>query len=606
MDLVAAEMWDGERAAGYSTARVGHGGGLRERVELVLYHAYRLALMLGLLAVVLTPLHRASTHSADVVRVEGDTIEAAGAPTGLQVGDRLPVYRFHSGWTRPIGAAEVTELREDGFSAVARGTYEWPLGMQGRVDASDGGRVELNIGSEQGVAERATLHVFEARHKVGALRVGQATADSAVARRTRGSAPAGATVSGYTVANQLSWFHAPGVAALEWGALLTVLSLWAWGIFSPTPGRALLTLREGLIAGWRRGGAPLRILVHAALGVVLVPLVVQLTWGALVHVGRELFDLQPLLKPWTDSAQRVGYAVLGTAWAAVLFKTTRSPAVAAWRAATFRPRVEHWPPWLRGGVIWALHLAVAYAFASTLTGFLAGNVNGILTSAWDAPGLVRTARDLPTGLGHMLTHAPSVSSWDEAFAIARLALWSATISGCLVGYGHTVVSILWKRVPVRNIDFTPVAWIVNAMCYGPLLGGVVYRMHGAPPVVVDPSLTAGPAWALQLVAELLLNLLYTLSIWNLGTRFGVMVDKGVQTRGFYSFVRHPSYTLEALMFVTLGLTGYATPMHYAIALVWPVKYFLRSERDDQFMGASNPDYVAYREKVRWRYIPNLL
>jgi protein-S-isoprenylcysteine O-methyltransferase Ste14 len=576
-----------------------------ERLEHGLYHAYRLALMLGLLALVLTPLHRRGMHHADVVRVDGPTVELAGDLTGLEPGHDVRIYRFNPSWTSEIGWARVTRVGADTASAtIARRTFHWPIGSQGQVVSTDDG-VEVNIGSDQGLEANSTVQVFVDRKSVGRLRLTTVEPDRARGHRLTGEAPVGAAVTAFSVANQAAWFYAPWLAALEWLALLGTLALWAWAGLRPEPGRALGAVRRGAIAAYYAAGTPGRMAIQLLLGIAMVPVVVEFTWEATIHITHALFAWGRTLRPWTEQVLYAGNVLGGTAWVAVLAKTRRSPALVAWHALRFRPPAVAIPRAVRGFGVWTLHLAVFYAFGSTLTGFLAGNVNAIIKLAWGRAGVVQQFADLPAGIVYMVTHTPGLESWDDAFMLGRLTLWSLTICGCLLGYTHTVVSILWKREPIRNIDFTPVGWAVNALCYGPLLGGVLYRIHGSPPAALDPGLAGGPAWGVQLTAEFLLNLLYTLSIWNLGTMFGVMVDKGVQKRGFYSFVRHPSYTLEALMFVTLGLTGYTTGWHYAIALVWPVKYFLRSERDDIFMNASNPDYTAYREEVRWKYIPGL-
>jgi protein-S-isoprenylcysteine O-methyltransferase Ste14 len=105
---------------------------------------------------------------------------------------------------------------------------------------------------------------------------------------------------------------------------------------------------------------------------------------------------------------------------------------------------------------------------------------------------------------------------------------------------------------------------------------------------------------------LLLNLLYTFSIWNMGTMFGVMVDKGVRRSLMFSVVRHPCYTLEGVMLALLSL-GQVSELRAFVPLVVNIfLYWLRSERDDDFMGASNPDYVGYRNEVRYKYLPGLI
>jgi protein-S-isoprenylcysteine O-methyltransferase Ste14 len=89
--------------------------------------------------------------------------------------------------------------------------------------------------------------------------------------------------------------------------------------------------------------------------------------------------------------------------------------------------------------------------------------------------------------------------------------------------------------------------------------------------------------------------------------FGVMTDKGVRTTGFYSVVRHPSYTLEALMFLVMVLRDLNTASNWLAALLlYGFLYWIRSERDENFMSHSNPRYATYQQEVPWKYIPGLI
>jgi protein-S-isoprenylcysteine O-methyltransferase Ste14 len=121
----------------------------------------------------------------------------------------------------------------------------------------------------------------------------------------------------------------------------------------------------------------------------------------------------------------------------------------------------------------------------------------------------------------------------------------------------------------------------------------------------DPVLTQGLLRDFVLITELILNILYTMSIWNLGTMFGVMTDKGVRTSGFYSVVRHPSYTLESLMFLMMFLNGLSSSSQWLAIGVFIFNYYVRSEREDQFMSESNPDYKIYQEKTVYKFIPGI-
>jgi len=87
--------------------------------------------------------------------------------------------------------------------------------------------------------------------------------------------------------------------------------------------------------------------------------------------------------------------------------------------------------------------------------------------------------------------------------------------------------------------------------------------------------------------------------------FGVMTDKGVRESGFYSVVRHPSYTLEALMFLILELKGLSGLNQWLVASLFVFIYYLRSEREDNFMSNSNPAYLDYKAKTTFKFLPGL-
>ncbi|MCX5657955.1 MAG: hypothetical protein NTZ48_07065 [Candidatus Omnitrophica bacterium] len=190
---------------------------------------------------------------------------------------------------------------------------------------------------------------------------------------------------------------------------------------------------------------------------------------------------------------------------------------------------------------------------------------------------------------------------EKLFMFIRYLLWSVTIIGCILGYAHTIFSYLWNK-KIRNLDFTIAGWFTNAICYGPLLGFIIWQM--VPPLTgSSPIITEGPLHHMVLITELFLNLIYTLSIWNLGIMFGVMTDKGVRKNGFYGTIRHPSYTLESLMFVMIFLKGLSTFPQWCAVSMFIFTYYIRSEREDKFMSESNPDYREYKKAVPFKFIP---
>ncbi len=206
-------------------------------------------------------------------------------------------------------------------------------------------------------------------------------------------------------------------------------------------------------------------------------------------------------------------------------------------------------------------------------------------------------------LGHVFSHAPTPGSADAVFSSFESMVFSACIIGAMVGYGYSLVSYLWGN-RIRNVDFSLIGWVTNAVCYGPLMGLAVWTM--VPQLVgTDPTITTNPPHTIILVVALALNVVYTWTVWNLGVKFGVMMDKGVRRTGFYSVVRHPSYTVEGIMFLMIGCVGFTTIFQWFGACWYFLMYLFRSEREDQFMTASNPEFVEYKKQVPYKYIPGV-
>lgn len=597
---------------------------LRVYVDLVCRHAFTLALAAAAWLLLLAPLHQAGTHHVNISRTLADQRVEAPLPAGragVEVGDELPVFRFNPNWKRDIGWVRVESV-DDGVIVASYDPdgFAWPMGVQGQVVSMSGEEATLNIGSEVGLLLDQLVKVFDGRRQVATLRIVYLDNGRALARPEPGTERTvalrdlvGMTATRYSVPNQLAWLAYGEIAALEWISGALVLGLWLWSWFSPLPGRGLAAAAGVLAATVRRlGGLPhARTALHVLVGPAVVWALGRFLWLAVLYVVasalHEVGVRIPQLSDGTlgDAGQPVVWLLGAALYYGTLERTGRSPVAVLWDRIRYKKVDLSWLPVPRGFVLWCLHLVVFWFFASTLTGFLGGNLTAIGKLGW--AGAELSFRDLgraSESLGHMLTHAPAITSADQVFSMVRYSLWSLTICGCLFGYGHTVASILWTRKAIRNMDFTVAGWITNGMCYGPLFGVVLWKLlpdlSGVDPIIADGPLL----WAMRSV-ELLLNLLYTLSIWNLGKMFGVMVDKGVRTTGFYSVVRHPSYTLEAFMFISMELAGFTGPLQWIAGGSYLFKYWLRSEREDVFMGVANPDYVEYRKAVPYKFLPGI-
>ena len=127
----------------------------------------------------------------------------------------------------------------------------------------------------------------------------------------------------------------------------------------------------------------------------------------------------------------------------------------------------------------------------------------------------------------------------------------------------------------------------------------------AAPLMVQPSpgralLAPGVAVTMMIVG-MLLQIHAKIS---LGRSFGcVAAHRGLKFGGPYRFVRHPMYSgylLSHLAFLAMNPSAWNGAL-YLLAYVLQVPRLLAEER----LLGHDPDYIRYRETVRYRLIPGL-
>lgn len=168
----------------------------------------------------------------------------------------------------------------------------------------------------------------------------------------------------------------------------------------------------------------------------------------------------------------------------------------------------------------------------------------------------------------------------------------------------------------------PRPWLVQLMisvvhlCVGFLVltrSGV--QQHGSfyACVVSIPSLIAAglvlqwaPAnweWPVQ-IAFAIFGVWTVVSLLSLGRSFAVLPAlRATVTRGPYSLVRHPTYLGELLMLGSCSVAAWSWgSLGLFIGVLLTVG--LRIMAEERVLEAS-PDYIAYREQVRWRLLPGV-
>ena len=574
---------------------------------------------------ILLPLHKSNTHNIPLPPLFSNGTFKINIPDGVNIEENmtLPLYRYFERSQTEIGSVKVID-KKDGYITcrILSDTLLYKLGRQGKIISYDKKNVIVDIPLTPKFNPKNKLCVFKDSKNIGQLEVISTEKNKLkchiIYMNTADMNYEGLVVSEYIIQTNISVFsNNIFVVFLEIFIFLfitlmeIILSHYFQSSLIAYTGTKIIDTYKNL------NNKSKKILKNSSIIIFSLPFCY---FSALFtfHIISRLMGTSHV-----DLLMAQIFSGVLLIWYFYIFISRQKfPPLYLWESLSYRPgRIINRMtsnPFVSKSVIWFLHLFVAYAFAFALIGFLSGNINNIID--YVAPNnininliyanllkpesvlkwIVSTYMNIKlistSGLAHL--------TLDQNVYIFHLVLWSMTIIGCLVGYIHSVVKIL-HFTSIKNIDFTILGWLTNAICYGPLMGWTLWSVipgaYGWQPVIAG-----GPLYYIMLLLGLFFNIVYTASIWNMFTKFGVMVDKGLVDKGFFSIMRHPNYTLESFMFGCICLKGLADFSNLIGVSFYFITYWLRSEREEVFMAASNADYKEYKNRVKYKYIPGLI
>lgn len=175
------------------------------------------------------------------------------------------------------------------------------------------------------------------------------------------------------------------------------------------------------------------------------------------------------------------------------------------------------------------------------------------------------------------------------------------VDTAIFSFGYTVESKYLKN-EMRSVEPTILGWTVCLWCYPPFNGfsfGIFDHQLG-----FNVALSNPPDW-LTTTASILITLGWGIFAWAsvaLGFRASNLTNRGIVCRGPYRFCRHPAYTVKIMIWILEGVIfgRYFLGLMLGFALI----YFLRGWTEERHLSR-DPDYIAYKKKVRWRCIPGL-
>lgn len=203
--------------------------------------------------------------------------------------------------------------------------------------------------------------------------------------------------------------------------------------------------------------------------------------------------------------------------------------------------------------------------------------------------------------GHQILTAPK-EVFDLFYYAAYRAIFVMDVSLALLGYA---TASRWLGNKSKSVEPTLFGWVVTLACYPPFNGVsdnyLPYGFMQGQPIAFfqDPTV--------DIVLKCVTLSMFAIYVWatmSFGLRFSNLTHRGIITRGPYARIRHPAYAAKNIAWWTENLRILSTPWQALFLLGWNAMYYLRAVTEERHLRR-DPDYAAYCEKVRYKFIPGV-
>lgn len=220
-------------------------------------------------------------------------------------------------------------------------------------------------------------------------------------------------------------------------------------------------------------------------------------------------------------------------------------------------------------------------------------------------------------LGVKLFFLPLLVSWVinntfHQFAISKSFVFSlAALNAWLVALFIYVDTMLfcfgymfeakWLKNEIRSVEPTLLGWVVCLWCYPPF-NSFSFRIFDHRLFDISHNWPA----ALLAVMTCLITLLWGVFAWAsvaLGSKASNLTNRGIVSSGPYRYVRHPAYSAKLVVFYIQGV--FLGQFFLGMMIGLTIIYMLRAWTEERHLSL-DPDYLAYKEQVKWRFIPGVL
>jgi protein-S-isoprenylcysteine O-methyltransferase Ste14 len=178
------------------------------------------------------------------------------------------------------------------------------------------------------------------------------------------------------------------------------------------------------------------------------------------------------------------------------------------------------------------------------------------------------------------------------------------MADCGVAFFGYIAESRFLGNKTRSVEPSAIGWACAIFCYPPfnnVLGTYapfIGQAAGDKPHIVSET-------GLLIVKGFIVFFftIYAAATVSFGAKFSNLTNRGTISRGPYAIVRHPAYTCKCIAWWLEQLPTLTVGTAFALVALCCV-YALRAFTEEKHLS-KDPEYLAYKKKVRWAAIPGI-
>jgi protein-S-isoprenylcysteine O-methyltransferase Ste14 len=190
--------------------------------------------------------------------------------------------------------------------------------------------------------------------------------------------------------------------------------------------------------------------------------------------------------------------------------------------------------------------------------------------------------------------------WDIYTVNAFLVALFIYIDTVIYSFGYAVELKRLKN-KIKSVEPTLLGWIVCLWCYPPFN---IFSFRVFDYQLVNIRLEY-PAWV-NAAMTCFISALWGIFAWAslaLGFKASNLTNRGIVSSGPYRYVRHPAYIAKLIIWIIQGV--FFAQFSTGIMLGFVLIYYLRAWTEERHLSM-DPDYIEYKKKVPYKFIPGVL